>query len=137
MPPVPMPPGMVMIPQGQGVLGPRPPMPPLVRAPFMPGMPLPPVMQPPQPPVIAAPVKPPVLQPRPPPPDTTDDEPPMKRSRTEDQLMSENEFLAQNKGPVTFQVRRTMIVEADDRGSSLLQTFVFQLCLCVNCVINI
>lgn len=34
-----------------------------------------------------------------------DDEPPSKRSRTEDQLIPEHDFLAQNKGPVTFQVQ--------------------------------
>ena len=51
--PVPVPPGMVMMPpqptpQGQGVLGARPPLavPPVVRPPFIPGMPMPPVMQP-------------------------------------------------------------------------------------------
>jgi len=106
--PVPMPPGMVMMPQptpqGQGVLGPRPPLavPPVVRAPFMPGIPMPPVMQPP---VVPPPVKPtpPAAPPRP--PTDTDDEPPAKRSKTEDQLVPENDFLAQHKGPVTFQVQ--------------------------------
>jgi len=102
---VPVPPGMVMMPpQGQGVLGPRPPLavPPVVRAPFMPGIPMPPVMQP----IIPPPVKPmpPTTRPL---PDTggKDDEPPTKRSKTEDQLMSENDFLVHNKGPVTFQVQ--------------------------------
>jgi len=107
---MPVPPGMMMMAQpplqGQGVLGPRPPLavPPVVRAPFMPGIPMPPVMQPP---VIPMPVKP--TPPAPPRPHTdpagTDDEPPAKRSKTEDQLMRENEFLAQNRGPVTFQVQ--------------------------------
>jgi len=107
--PVPVPPGMVMMgqpaPPGQGVLGPRPPMavPPVVRPPFMPGIPMPPVMQP---------VIPPPVKPAPPPAptrthaaDPTDDEPASKRSKMEDQLMTEHEFLAQNKGPVTFQVQ--------------------------------
>jgi len=90
-------------PQGQGVLGPRPPLavPPVVpvRPPFMPGIPMPPVV----PQVIPPVVKPvPPAPPRPPP---DDDEPPSKRSKTEDQLMPENEFLAHNKGPVTFQVQ--------------------------------
>ena len=107
--PVPVPPGMVMMaqptPQGQGVLGPRPPLavPPVVRPPFMPGIPMPPVMQP----VIPPPVKPAPPAPARPHPDTAamDDEPPSKRSRTEDQLIPEHDFLAQNKGPVTFQVQ--------------------------------
>jgi len=107
--PVPVPPGMVMMgqpaPPGQGVLGPRPPMavPPVVRPPFMPGIPMPPVMQP----VIPPPVKPapPPAPTRPHAADPTDDEPASKRSKMEDQLMTEHEFLAQNKGPVTFQVQ--------------------------------
>ena len=107
--PVPVPPGMVMMPQptpqGQGVLGPRPPLavPPVVRPPFMPGMPMPPVMQP----VIPPPLKPAPPAPAKPPTEmaAVDDEPPTKRSRTEDQLIAENEFLALNKGPVTFQVQ--------------------------------
>jgi len=107
--PVPVPPGMVMMaqptPQGQGVLGPRPPLavPPVVRPPFMPGIPMPPVMQP----VIPPPIKPTPPAPTRPHPDTaaTDDEPPSKRSRTEDQLVPEHDFLTQHKGPVTFQVQ--------------------------------
>jgi len=116
--PVPVPPGMVMMtqptPQGQGVLGPRPPLtvPPVVRPPFMPGIPMPPVMQPP---VIPPPVKPaPPPAPRPPPDTSADDEPPTKRSKTEDQLVPENEFLAQNKGPVTFHVQVPNMLDKSD-----------------------
>ena len=128
--PVPVPPGMMMMaqpgPPGQGVLGPRPPLavPPVVRAPFMPGIPMPPVMQP----VIPPPVKPaPPAAPMRPPTDmsSTDDEPPTKRSKTEDQLITEGEFLMQHKGPVTFQVQVPSLLDKSEwklGGQSLTVT---------------
>jgi len=105
--PVPVRPGMMVMPpqpQGQGVLGPRPPLavPPVVRAPFMPGIPMPPVMQPVIPPPVKPPMPPASVRP---PTEALDDEPPVKRSKTEDQLIPENDFLMQSKGPVTFQVQ--------------------------------
>jgi splicing factor 3A subunit 1 len=102
---VPLQPGMVPVmmpqnaPQSQQQLGPRAPMVgPMIRSPFVGGMP---VMQPtPQP--VRPPPAPPAARPAEPSPE---DEPSAKRAKTEDQLMSENEFLALNKGPVMFSVQ--------------------------------
>lgn len=39
------------------------------------------------------------------PPQIIDDEPPNKKSRTEDHLVPENEWMARNSGPITIQVQ--------------------------------
>lgn len=109
-----VPPGVVMVtqpppPQGSvgvaGILGVRPPMPPSVGPPmghpsFMPGSAMMQAMgkagQPPPPPM-----RPPVPSSRP----TDEDEPSAKKAKTEEQLVPENDFLALNKGPVTFRVQ--------------------------------
>jgi splicing factor 3A subunit 1 len=108
---VPMQPGMIMIPHttqqnpaslGQGVLGARPPLVsvipiPVVRPPFMPGLP---VVQP-----VTSSIRPNVQSSSRPADSANDDEPLAKRTKTEEQLVPENEFLALNKGPVTFRVQ--------------------------------
>ncbi|XP_059611337.1 splicing factor 3A subunit 1 [Phlebotomus argentipes] len=77
--------------------------PPMMPSPFQVGFL--PQMGPPQnapmpgPPLMEAPQQPPPMQ-QPP-----DDEPPSKKSRTEDHLVPEAQFLARHKGPVTIQVQ--------------------------------
>lgn len=113
-PPVPPPPR----PQTQQVAPPAPPMmmmtppqPPPMR-PVMARPPMPPPMmgmppqRPPQggfmppPPMGRPPMMPPQHQ-KP----QQDDEPPSKKSKSEESLIPENEFLARNKGPVTFKIQ--------------------------------
>ncbi|CAH1787515.1 unnamed protein product [Owenia fusiformis] len=109
MPPNMAPPPMHMPPQPPGgmvVMQPRPVPPP--RPPQLLAMrpPMPPMMQPHM-------GGPPGYMPRPPPPRPMDqqrpppmrDEPPSKKAKTEDNLIPENQFLAQNNGPVQFNVQ--------------------------------
>jgi hypothetical protein len=76
----------------------RPPMvvPPMVRPPFIPGMPMTPIM-PPVPPPVHQPIQPPAPPSTRPSDAAGDEEPLAKRAKTEDQLISENDFLATNK----------------------------------------
>ncbi|KAL1475720.1 hypothetical protein MTO96_037075 [Rhipicephalus appendiculatus] len=95
-PPVPTPPRpMMAAPQGLMMAHLRPP-------PGMLGMPQgahPPMAFAPMPPAMAP------LPPEMPPSLPADDEPPSKKSKTEENLIPEAEFLAKNKGPVTVRVQ--------------------------------
>uniref|UniRef100_A0A6B2EH38 Splicing factor 3A subunit 1 n=1 Tax=Phlebotomus kandelakii TaxID=1109342 RepID=A0A6B2EH38_9DIPT len=83
--------------------------PPMMPSPFQVGFL--PQMGPPQgaampgPPMMEAPQQPPPLQ-QPP-----DDEPPSKKSRTEDHLVPEAQFLTRHKGPITIQVQVPSMTE--------------------------
>merc|ERR1719245_1473075 len=55
----------------------------------------------PAPPIMVPPAAPPVYMP---PMPMDDDEPASKKSRMEEHLIPEGEFLARNQGPVTFKV---------------------------------
>lgn len=60
----------------------------------------------PMPPPMAPPLAPPPEMPPPPPSlPPLDDEPPNKKSKTEESLIPEAEFLARNQGPVTVRVQ--------------------------------
>ncbi|XP_039291007.1 splicing factor 3A subunit 1 [Nilaparvata lugens] len=120
-PPLPLAP---LPPPPPGLLPPQPPMM-MVPAPLPPIRP-PPMMVPPRPPFpvvpnppmppgnfmpASAPLPPQPPQPPQPPsmslgqaPEPDNDEPPAKKMRTEESLMSEDEFLMKNKSPVSFKV---------------------------------
>lgn len=82
-----------MPPSGPHIMAPRPP-PMVVPAAFVPA---PPVPQPPS--AVSAPMPPA----HPPPPH--EDEPSSKKMKTEDNLIAEDEFLRRNKGPVAVKVQ--------------------------------
>ncbi|XP_035224925.1 splicing factor 3A subunit 1-like isoform X2 [Stegodyphus dumicola] len=129
IPPIPMPPVSAILP-------PRPILPPpqgLIITPIPPPGPPPPhilaMPRPPMPPVIGPPgtsFVPPMhpIAPPPPPQQTqtlvpgktaaaapSEDEPAPKKQKTEDSLISEEEFLKKNKGPVTFRVQVPSVAE--------------------------
>ncbi|KAK3603715.1 hypothetical protein CHS0354_023328 [Potamilus streckersoni] len=121
-PPMNMQPGIMVMP-------PRPPMP-IMGLPPQPPQMMP--MHPPGPPGFPSMMQPPPgppgpPQPRhPPPPSMLEDEPPSKKQKTEDQLIPEDVFLRNHKGPVKF---RVLIPKMDDKPEWKLhgQTLTFTL----------
>lgn len=116
-PSLPPPPGIIPPPQPPIMMVPAPIRPPLMvpgpfpvvtpGAPFMgpPGTrPVPPP-PPPQPPQMGLGIKPP-------PPE--EDEPPTKKAKTEESLVPEAEFLANNKSPVSFKILVPNMAEKSD-----------------------
>ncbi|XP_055716949.1 splicing factor 3A subunit 1 [Phlebotomus papatasi] len=86
--------------------------PPMMPTPFQVGFL--PQMGPPQgapmpgPPLMEAPQQPPPMQP------PVEDEPPSKKSRTEDHLVPEAQFLQRHKGPITIQVQVPSMTEKSE-----------------------
>lgn len=62
----------------------------------------------PGPPLMEAPQQPPPMQP------PVEDEPPSKKSRTEDHLIPEAQFLQRHKGPITIQVQVPSMTEKSE-----------------------
>ncbi|XP_055948253.1 splicing factor 3A subunit 1-like [Argiope bruennichi] len=116
IPPIPMPPtilppsAMPMPAQGLIITPIPPPGPPPPHLMAMPRPPIPPVMAPPGTP-FGPPLMPPATQPIAP---ASEDEPPLKKQKTEDSLIPEDEFLKKNKDPVTFRVQVPSIPEKQE-----------------------
>lgn len=107
-PPMPPPVSVMMMP-----MRPPPMMPPPFPVGFMPPMPQPGTSLAPAPPVM----DPSMMAPPPqqlPPQVIIDDEPPNKKTRTEDHLIAETQFMALHKGPITIQVQVPNMMEKNE-----------------------